>query len=166
LTFAPAPILAGQFLLLGLALPSVLPEVANIGIFIAAVLGLLLFARSDWRPLLANPAIFSPLLAGLMLVSACAMSARQITDISYVLIFAPLFLVAPVTKLLQRSPATASIEPVILLALVGSSRCLIPYFDGALFSLEWKEALWDRFYTAAPRRLRRSVEQYSIVKRA
>ena len=26
-------------------------------------------------------------------------------------------------------------------------RCLIPDFDGAIFSLEWKEALWDRFYT-------------------
>ncbi len=44
--------------------------------------------------------------------------------------------------------------------------CLIPGFDGALFSREWKEALWVRFTTAAPRRLRRSVERYSIVKRA
>jgi hypothetical protein len=43
---------------------------------------------------------------------------------------------------------------------------LIPDFDGALFSLEWKDALWARFFTAAPRRQRRSVERYSIVKRA
>jgi hypothetical protein len=34
---------------------------------------------------------------------------------------------------------------------------LIPAFDGAIFSLEWKEALWDRFFTVAPRRLRQSV---------
>jgi len=33
------------------------------------------------------------------------------------------------------------------------TRCLVPAFDGAIFSLEWKEALWDKFYTAAPRRL-------------
>jgi len=46
------------------------------------------------------------------------------------------------------------------------TRCLIPGFDGAVFSGEWKEALWDRFYTAAPQRQRRSVEQYKIVKRA
>ncbi|WP_300075050.1 hypothetical protein, partial [uncultured Ruegeria sp.] len=26
-----------------------------------------------------------------------------------------------------------------------SFRCLIPRFDGAIHSLEWKEALWDKF---------------------
>src|SRR5580704_205017 len=41
-----------------------------------------------------------------------------------------------------------------------------PGFDGALFSREWKDALWDKFFTAAPQRQRRSVEQYKIVKRA
>jgi putative transposase len=46
------------------------------------------------------------------------------------------------------------------------ARCLIPGFDGAVFSLAWKEALWARFFTAAPPRQRRSVERYSIVKRA
>ncbi|BCH59750.1 hypothetical protein RvVAR0630_23740 [Agrobacterium vitis] len=45
-------------------------------------------------------------------------------------------------------------------------KCLIPDFNGALFSLEWKEALWARFYTVAPQRQRQSVEQYKIVKRA
>ncbi len=44
--------------------------------------------------------------------------------------------------------------------------CLIPGFDGADFSHEWKEALWARFTTGAPRRQRQSVERYSIVKRA
>ena len=36
--------------------------------------------------------------------------------------------------------------------------CLVPAFDGALFSIEWKEALWARFCTAAPQRRRQSVE--------
>jgi len=45
-------------------------------------------------------------------------------------------------------------------------RCLIPDFDGAIFSSEWRDALWDRFFTAAPQRQRRSVERYRIVKRA
>ena len=44
--------------------------------------------------------------------------------------------------------------------------CLIPDFDGALLSPQWRDALWARFFTAAPQRLRQSVEQYSIVKRA
>ena len=45
-------------------------------------------------------------------------------------------------------------------------RCLIPGFDGAPLSPDSKDALWDRFFTAAPQRQRRSVERYSIVKRA
>jgi hypothetical protein len=44
--------------------------------------------------------------------------------------------------------------------------CLVPGFDGAVFSSEWKDALWARFSTAAPQRQRQSVERYNIVKRA
>ena len=40
-------------------------------------------------------------------------------------------------------------------------RCLIPWFDGAIYSLEWKEALWDRYVTAAPRLRTLSELQYS-----
>lgn len=32
--------------------------------------------------------------------------------------------------------------------------------------MEWKEAQWDRVFTAAPRRLRQSVEQYKIVEKS
>src|SRR6516165_11716013 len=46
------------------------------------------------------------------------------------------------------------------------TRCLVPSFDGASLSHDSKEALWDKFYTAAPPRRRQSVEQYKIVKRA
>jgi hypothetical protein len=44
--------------------------------------------------------------------------------------------------------------------------CLIPGFDGAVFSREWKDALWAKFCTAAPARRRQSVARSSIVKRA
>lgn len=44
--------------------------------------------------------------------------------------------------------------------------CLIPGFDGAPLSGDLRDALWDKFFTAAPQRQRRSVERYSIVKRA
>jgi hypothetical protein len=46
------------------------------------------------------------------------------------------------------------------------SSCLVPALDGAYFSEREKEALWDRLYTGAPQRQRRSVERYNIVKRA
>src|ERR1700733_5811075 len=44
--------------------------------------------------------------------------------------------------------------------------CFVPDFDGAFLSSDSKDALWDRFYTGAPQRQRRSVERYNIVKRA
>jgi hypothetical protein len=47
-----------------------------------------------------------------------------------------------------------------------ATRCLIPDFDGAILSCDWRDALWARFFTGAPQRQRGSVEQYKIVKRA
>src|SRR3954447_14129159 len=44
--------------------------------------------------------------------------------------------------------------------------CLVPGFDGALFSLEWKDALWAKFCMGAPARRRQCVARSSIVKRA
>ena len=41
------------------------------------------------------------------------------------------------------------------------TRCLIPWFDGAIYSLEWKEALWDKFVMVAPRPRTPSEQQYS-----
>ncbi len=41
------------------------------------------------------------------------------------------------------------------------TRCLIPRFDGAILSLEWKEAIWDRYVTGAPRPRPPSEQQYS-----
>lgn len=46
------------------------------------------------------------------------------------------------------------------------SRCFVPSFDGAFLSHDSKDALWVKFYTAAPPRRRQSVVQYKIVKRA
>ena len=51
-------------------------------------------------------------------------------------------------------------EELIQLITV-DARCLVPAFGGVILSLEWKDALWDRFYTAAPRRRTQSEQQYS-----
>jgi hypothetical protein len=47
-----------------------------------------------------------------------------------------------------------------------SPSCLVPDFDGAFFSPEWRDALWAKFFTGAPARQRRCVARSSIVKRA
>ena len=48
----------------------------------------------------------------------------------------------------------------------GELRCLVPRNRGALYHDLRRDELWGKFFTAAPQRLRRSVEQYKIVKRA
>lgn len=40
-------------------------------------------------------------------------------------------------------------------------RCLIPRFDGEILSMEWKDAIWDKFVTEAPRPGTPSEQQYS-----
>jgi transposase len=44
--------------------------------------------------------------------------------------------------------------------------CLVPRNRGALYDDLRRDELWGKFFTVAPQRLRRSVEQYRIVKRA
>src|ERR671913_2315160 len=46
------------------------------------------------------------------------------------------------------------------------SKCLIPQCDGTYDHHAERDALWARFFTEAPQRLRRSVARYSYVKRA
>ena len=53
-----------------------------------------------------------------------------------------------------------------VLAIRHPTKCLIPDFDGAPFSREWKDARWARFCPEAQPRQRRSVARSSIVKRA
>ena len=38
---------------------------------------------------------------------------------------------------------------------------MVPEIDGAVFMDEWKDALWDRFHTGAPLRLRQTVAKWT-----
>lgn len=66
-----------------------------------------------------------------------------------------------ITDEVERNPDFAQ---RVAAALCGDheSRCMIPRFDGAILSLAWKEALWDRYATAAPRPGRPSELRYSV----
>lgn len=41
------------------------------------------------------------------------------------------------------------------------TRCTVPWFNGMILSNHWKEALWDRYFTAAPRQRTLSEKRYS-----
>jgi hypothetical protein len=58
-----------------------------------------------------------------------------------------------------RKTRPAGTSPVV-------TRCLVPRNRGALYHDLRRDELWGKFFTAAPQRLRRSVEQYKIIKRA
>ena len=70
---------------------------------------------------------------------------------------------ATVERLAQRL-GVGSRQLTRLFARYLQASCLIPDFDGAVFSREWKEALWVKFSTAAPQRLRQSVERYRVCR--
>jgi hypothetical protein len=60
-----------------------------------------------------------------------------------------------------------TVHPRQMVALIGASAdCLVRWFDVALVSQDWKEALWARFCTGAPAQQGRPIERYSIVERA
>ncbi len=54
------------------------------------------------------------------------------------------------------SPLTSTARP---------PRCIVSDYNGVL-SYSQKDALWDRYFTLAPQRLRQPAELYKIVKRA
>ena len=54
-------------------------------------------------------------------------------------------------RILARSPG-------IVRTNICGIRCLIPGYDGAIHSLEWKQALWDRYVMAAPRERLKSAK--------
>jgi hypothetical protein len=64
-----------------------------------------------------------------------------------------------ICKIWTSEPDRFILDPVH--QMPGLNRCLIPRFDGAILSREWKEALWDKFVTGAPRPRTPSEQQYS-----
>jgi len=67
----------------------------------------------------------------------------------------------------KTGPQFAQLELTVVftidqLAKIGAG-CLVPRFDGAIHSLEWKEALWGRRVMAALRPRKPLEQQYSAV---
>ena len=46
----------------------------------------------------------------------------------------------------------ARADTMAILFVTNDLGCLVPAFDGVMFSPQWKDALWDRFCTGAPAR--------------
>ncbi|KKB10861.1 hypothetical protein VE25_15880 [Devosia geojensis] len=115
------PVLATLALLVGLALPTVLPEVANVGFFVFAGLAIILLLRTaPWGDLLRRPGITMPLVAGAILTFCFALTASEPWHALAAVLFIPLFLVAPMAALLRLSPA-ASAQTIGIAALTGTA---------------------------------------------
>jgi len=125
------PILAALALLIGLAFPTILPEVANVGFLVlAGLLILLLLRKARWRELLRRPGIALPLVAGAILTLCFAITADEPWHALAAIFFVPLFLAAPVAALLRAAPSIATPQNVGLAALAGTAAAVgVVLFD-------------------------------------
>jgi O-antigen ligase len=115
-------VLATLALLVGLALPTVLPEVANVGFFVFAGLAIILLMRAaPWGELLRRPGVAIPLVAGAILTFCFALTASEPWHALAAMLFMPLFLVAPMAALLQRLPLTIDAQGIGIAALAGTA---------------------------------------------
>ncbi|MEQ3710470.1 MAG: hypothetical protein ABNH23_14055, partial [Tateyamaria sp.] len=73
----------------------------------------------------------------------------------------PVPIIASVNPALTTLVTTNKNAATIVAVCVIPLRCLIPRFDGAILTQAWKEALWDKFVTGAPRQRTPSELQYS-----
>lgn len=95
--------LAWAALLAGLTLPTIAPEVANVATLTLMGIGLLTLAIVPAaRAVLRQRSVFVPLVAGLLLLLALAITAKSPMHIAVIMVLAPLWLAGPYAGLLVR----------------------------------------------------------------
>ncbi|MFC0013165.1 O-antigen ligase family protein [Devosia nitrariae] len=131
------PPLAAVALLVGLVLPTVLPEAANVSFFVVAGLAILLLARSTaWGSMLRRPGIAMPLLGGAILTVCFAITAREPSHVLTVAYFMPLFLAAPLAGLFARVPGLMTPQAIGLAATAGAAgAAAVALFDALVLGL-------------------------------
>lgn len=113
-------VLAWTALTAGLVLPTIAPATANIAVIALMVLAVPLCWRSPWRAILRQPGVLLPLLGGIVLLLAFAITARSAMHLVAVLYFAPLYLVGPLVALFDRLRARDMPAVIGGLAFAGS----------------------------------------------
>lgn len=113
--------LAWLALVAGLALPIVLPEVANVATLALMGLGpIIMVVEPSSRSVLRQPAVWLSLLAGSVLTLALVFTASTPSHVLAVLVLAPLFLVGPLASLLLKIGRWLTPTAIGLLALAGA----------------------------------------------
>ncbi|MEO8685148.1 MAG: O-antigen ligase family protein [Devosia sp.] len=114
----------------GLVLPAVAPEIANTTTIVLMALAIVVCWRSDWQRILSSATVALPLLAGVLLVIAFAITAKSAWHIGIIVVLAPLFLVAPLTALFERLPTRHALTALAVAALLGSlGAALVACYD-------------------------------------
>ena len=113
-------------LLAGLTFPATFPEAANIPTFVLMGVGLIvLLTDRGSRPVLRQPAVWLPLLAGLILAFALLFTASSPLHVVAVFILAPLFLVGPLAALLRQLRSKFTPVTIGTFALAGASGAVV-----------------------------------------
>lgn len=133
-----------------------------IHIFVMSVLGL--FIRLFER--LIGVSLYSPNWTGIGIPMLLDLGSPWIMDIATLMLVAVVVWLAGFTYRYIEMPGQAWTRVLISRWRVRrEAGSLIPRLDGAIFSQEWKEAIWDRFVPGAPRPRSPSEQQYSDLKR-
>lgn len=107
-------------LLVGLTLPTLFPEVANVSYLALAGLALIVSLRStNWPELLKRPAVWMPLLGGALLLVAFTVTAKSYWHPLTAFVFAPLFVTAPIIALFGRARRAITPANVGIAATIG-----------------------------------------------
>lgn len=114
--------LAWAALLAGLTLPTIAPEVANVATLTLMGIGLLTLAIVPAaRAVLRQRSVLVPLVAGLLLLLALAITAKSPMHIAVIMVLAPLWLAGPYAGLLVRPGRWLTPVTIASFALAGAA---------------------------------------------
>ena len=124
-------LLAWMAVAAGLVGSTILPEITNIATLSLMGVGLLILAAIPaTRAVLAQPTVWVPLLAGLVLLVALLFTATTPIHVLVIFVLAPLWLVGPHAALLSRLKDRLTPELIARLALLGTAgAALVAGFD-------------------------------------
>jgi O-antigen ligase len=105
----------------GLVLPSIIPDLSRDLMIPMFTIGLVVWlAGAERAAILRQPAVFMPLLAGMVLLLASAVTAKSPLHVVAPLVFAHLYLIGALVALYRRLGPSLSLTTIGMLALLGA----------------------------------------------
>jgi len=109
----------------GLVIICLWPELANVSVILAQVLAVGVCLLTGSRRDFLRPSALMPLVAGLLLVVAFGITATSLLHVAMVLVFTPLFLIAPLVTVMRQSSFRIGPGAIGALATAGAGLAML-----------------------------------------